>query len=305
MFSGSPGKNGSINFVHVYLQMNNYVIYFCVSPTEGRKELVPLFSLQVKKGFIHWLGDVVSIVLRGNLLWENMQTDFRVNNNNNKYLWRKTLYNVAEAWPVLYFVSVYFERTDWLSSKYQNSNNNNNKMIRKTNKLSEERLRTLILRRGQYHTSWQFTLRGDFRVKSATTTTTTTTTGEESFHTVTKLRGTNFKSYTLFVVIVDHFYIRQLSALEQTHCAFVACDSEWVTGTFYSAFIWISIEVVYLQRYLVVAWLVLVPCEIAAASAHVLCTPYNHAPVYTVTIRKAIYAGACLCLAVTCHLHFW
>ena len=37
----------------------------------------------------------------------------------------------------------------------------------------------------------------------------------------------------------------------------------------------------YLQRYLVVAWLV--PRETAAVSAHVLCTPYTHAPIYSVT----------------------
>ena len=37
----------------------------------------------------------------------------------------------------------------------------------------------------------------------------------------------------------------------------------------------------YLQRYLVVAWLV--PRETAAVSAHVLCTPYTHAPIYSGT----------------------
>ena len=36
-----------------------------------------------------------------------------------------------------------------------------------------------------------------------------------------------------------------------------------------------------LQCYLVVAWLV--PRETAAVSAHVLCIPYTHAPVYCVT----------------------
>ena len=48
------------------------------------------------------------------------------------------------------------------------------------------------------------------------------------------------------------------------------------------------------------AWLV--PHEIAAVSAQVLCTPYNHAPCHFMQshIRK-VYA----CLAVTCHLHFW
>ena len=33
--------------------------------------------------------------------------------------------------------------------------------------------------------------------------------------------------------------------------------------------------------YLVVAWLG--PREAAAVSSHVLCTPYNHAPVYSIT----------------------
>ena len=37
---------------------------------------------------------------------------------------------------------------------------------------------------------------------------------------------------------------------------------------------WISIEVVCLQCYLVVTWLM--PCETAAVLAHILCTPYNH-----------------------------
>ena len=39
------------------------------------------------------------------------------------------------------------------------------------------------------------------------------------------------------------------------------------------------------QRYLVVAWLV--PHEAAAVSALVLCTPYEHAPLYSVISFKA------------------
>ena len=44
------------------------------------------------------------------------------------------------------------------------------------------------------------------------------------------------------------------------------------------------------------------PHETAAVSAQVLCTPYNHAPCHFMQshIRK-VY----VCLAVTCHLHFW
>ena len=55
----------------------------------------------------------------------------------------------------------------------------------------------------------------------------------------------------------------------------------------------------YLQHCFVVTWLV--PHETAAVSAHVLWTPYNHAPCHFMQsyIRK-VYA----CLAVTCHLHF-
>ena len=63
-----------------------------------------------------------------------------------------------------------------------------------------------------------------------------------------------------------------------------------VTVAFHSAFLIFSIEVVYLQRYLVVTWLV--PHETAAVLAHVLCTPYNHAQVYNrnnVTLFEATY----------------
>ena len=42
--------------------------------------------------------------------------------------------------------------------------------------------------------------------------------------------------------------------------------------------------------------------EAAAVSAHVLCAPYNHEPVYSVTLFKA---RVHVCLAVTYHLHFW
>ena len=67
----------------------------------------------------------------------------------------------------------------------------------------------------------------------------------------------------------------------------------------------ISIQVVYLPRYLVVAWLVqYVPRETAALSAQALCTPFNHAPC-SVTPCKETTRRVHVCLAVTCHLHFW
>ena len=66
----------------------------------------------------------------------------------------------------------------------------------------------------------------------------------------------------------------------------------------------ISTVLVYSQRCLVVTCLV--PREIAAVSAHGLCTPFTHASVCSVTLFKARDVG-CMsqCLAVTFHLHFW
>ena len=38
------------------------------------------------------------------------------------------------------------------------------------------------------------------------------------------------------IIDIDRGYIALFSALEQTHCALVACDSEWVTVAFHSEF---------------------------------------------------------------------
>ena len=93
----------------------------------------------------------------------------------------------------------------------------------------------------------------------------------------------------LWVVVDDvadvHRFSRALFAtLEQTHRALVTCDCNWVvmafSSTFFFCFFLILTEVVYLQRCLVVTWLV--PRETAAVSGHVLCTPYSHAPVCSV-----------------------
>ena len=65
----------------------------------------------------------------------------------------------------------------------------------------------------------------------------------------------------------------------------IICDVHFKNTTCF----WISIEVVYLQCYLVVTWLV--PREIAPISAHVLCTAYNHAPVYVTIRREYTYVG--------------
>ena len=64
----------------------------------------------------------------------------------------------------------------------------------------------------------------------------------------------------------------------------------------FTARIWISTEVVYLQHWHGWCHMKLLP------SRCVLCTPYNHVPCYFMQshIRK-VHAY----LAVTCHLHFW
>ena len=59
----------------------------------------------------------------------------------------------------------------------------------------------------------------------------------------------------------------------------------------------ISIQVVCLQRHLAVCVAQPVPREAAAVSAHVLCTQYNHAPVYSVCVF--VYVTACVCVDVS------
>ena len=72
------------------------------------------------------------------------------------------------------------------------------------------------------------------------------------------------------------------SASEQTHWALVICNLQWVTA----ALQWLkSNRVVCLLCCLVVTWLV--PCETAAILVLVLCTPDNHAPVYSVNLSKS------------------
>ena len=79
-------------------------------------------------------------------------------------------------------------------------------------------------------------------------------------------------------IIVVTIIIALFSASEKALCVLVICDSEWPTVSLHSAFS-ISTEVVYLQRSLVVTWLV--TRKTAAVWAHELCTPYNQAQVYT------------------------
>ena len=64
-----------------------------------------------------------------------------------------------------------------------------------------------------------------------------------------------------------------------------------------------SARIFNIHRSAVGCWLVL--RETAAVSEQVLCTPFKQAPVYSVTLFKAIPVG-CMCVfAVACHLYFW
>jgi len=74
------------------------------------------------------------------------------------------------------------------------------------------------------------------------------------------------------------FLIALISALDKTHCAHIAWDSSFFIG-----------GVAYWEYCLIVMWLV--SSETAAVSAHVQCTPYNHAPIYSITWSEATYVG--------------
>ena len=80
-----------------------------------------------------------------------------------------------------------------------------------------------------------------------------------------------------------------ISASKQTSCTLAVCDFEWVTVALHNAAFLLSKWWTY-SAGLVVTWLV--PHETATASAHVLCSPYDHAPVSSVTLFEATYAGA-------------
>ena len=114
---------------------------------------------------------------------------------------------------------------------------------------------------------------------------------------------------TVNVISIDCFYIPLFSALQQTHHTLVACKSEWMSIAFFQHVLNIYVHqsgvLTQLEHYLVVMWLVL--HETAAVSAHILCTPYSHVPVYIVTSCKATYVAPGyihVCSAVTCHPHF-
>ena len=93
------------------------------------------------------------------------------------------------------------------------------------------------------------------------------------------------------IIIINCFCIPLFSALKQAHCTHVASDSEdrMSDYPFYSVLL-IFTEVVYWQCCLH-GW----PCETAVILVQVLCTPYNHAPIYSVTSFKATWVCVFSC----------
>ena len=111
--------------------------------------------------------------------------------------------------------------------------------------------------------------------------------------------GPSWRLQTLITIFLLFWlmiaYIALFSALLSRLTA-LACGSTWVTSHFFKLFLFISTEVVYLQRWHGWWHMKLQPsrrkfCVHHTAMHHV--TSCSH-------IRK-VYA----CLAVTCHLHFW
>ena len=94
-------------------------------------------------------------------------------------------------------------------------------------------------------------------------------------------------------------YVALFSALLSRLTA-LACDSTRVTSFFFSSFF---LNIHRSGVLTALAWLV--PQESAAResqSRHVLRTPYNHAPCH---FMQSHIHKVYVCLAVTCHLHFW
>ena len=95
------------------------------------------------------------------------------------------------------------------------------------------------------------------------------------------------------------------SVSKQTFCALLICNSASVTLALHSTFFnipWKGALTLW-QCCLAATWLV--AAKTAPVLAHIMCTPYNHAPVYSVTLFKATYIG---CMSVKLQLAtctFW
>ena len=82
-----------------------------------------------------------------------------------------------------------------------------------------------------------------------------------------------FSITTIIIIIHSSFFfnIALFSALEQTHCAHVKCDSEWVTISFYSAYYqysqkWCTGSAVWLLH----GWCHVNCCHLSASSVYII-----------------------------------
>ena len=90
--------------------------------------------------------------------------------------------------------------------------------------------------------------------------------------------------YKIIIIIIDSFYIELFSALKQTHCAhWHVIVNEWLYP-FIARIINIHGSDVLVA---LCGCCMAGATRNAAVSAQVLCTPFNHAPCYSVTSFKA------------------
>ena len=94
--------------------------------------------------------------------------------------------------------------------------------------------------------------------------------------------------------VVDHFYIALFPILELIHCTLVVFVNKWKQLTI--AYFLMCAQVVYLQHYL--------PHETAATRTHSVYTIQPCTSLQRHFMQSHIHRVH-VCLAVTCHLHFW
>ena len=103
-------------------------------------------------------------------------------------------------------------------------------------------------------------------------------------------------------IIIACFYIALFSALEQTHCIHVACHSEWVTVSFYRLYLFI-VHILFFN----VHWSGLLTIAICLLHGwcHVKLLPSQTCTSLQYHHIQSHVGNVHVCLAVTCHLHFW
>ena len=110
-------------------------------------------------------------------------------------------------------------------------------------------------------------------------------------------------SLCIIITIIDRSYIALFSALEQIHHIHVACDFEWVTASFF------IVQIFNIHRSGVLT--ALFGCCMAGATWN--CCRFGTSSVYTIQPCTSLLCDFIqshlgrvhVCLAVTCHLHFW